>query len=109
MISEQDIERAFDWLVQNADKAAETRAARIYLEEGRKRLKAIIMSEHVNMPVSAQEREAYADDRYKVHLEGLREAIAADEKMKWLKDTAIAKIEAWRTLESSRRGAGKVG
>lgn len=109
MISEQDIERAFSWLVEHAEKAAETRAARLYLEEYRKRLKASIMQEHLDLPVSAQEREAYADKRYQVHIEGYREAVAADEKMKWLKDTAIAKIEAWRTMESSRRGAGKVG
>lgn len=109
MITEEDIERVFNWLEKTANEAAETRAARSYMEEGRKRLKAIIMSEHVDMPVSAQEREAYADDRYRVHLEGLREAIAADEKIKWLRDTALAKIDAWRTAEANRRGMGRVG
>ena len=67
------------------------------------------MKEHVKLALGAQEREAHADERYETHLEGLREAVYADEKCKFLRDAAEAKIEAWRTQQANARGFGKVG
>lgn len=104
MITEDDVNRALEWLVANADKAAEARATRQYLEDFSRSIKAEIMSEHISEPVNAQERFAYSDTRYKTHLDGLRVAIKEDEKFRWLKDTALAKIEAWRTQQANLRG-----
>lgn len=109
MITEQEIEKACDWLRDHAEEAAQAKAARVYLEHGRKRLLALIMKEHVEKPIGAQEREARADERYEKHLEGLREAVYADEKCKFLRSAAEAKIEAWRTEQANARGLGKVG
>ena len=109
MIDEQEVQTAFDWLARNADKAAEARARRVALEEGRKRIKAIIMKEHAEKAIGAQEREAYADDRYQTHLEGLKAAVYEDERYRWLKDAAIAEIEAFRTFSANRRGLDRVG
>ena len=97
MIDEAEIERAVHWLVEAAGKAAQARAEREYLSEYRKVLKAEIMREHDDLPLSAQEREAYSDERYKTHLEGLREAIERDEKLRWLKDSAEIKVSAWQS------------
>lgn len=108
MISETDIEKAVDWLRNNAEPAAKARAERLALEEGRKSLKAILMKEHVTLALGAQEREAYADVRYKTHLEGLRQAVYEDERNRMLRGAAITKIDAWRTMESSRRGVDRV-
>ena len=63
-ITDEDVETAFDWLRENAAAAAKARAERVYLEEFRKSLKSQLMQEHHNIPVSAQERDAYADPRY---------------------------------------------
>ena len=109
MITERDIEHSFDWLNKNAEPAAKARADRLYLEEFRKTLKAEIMAEHANLKIGEQEREAYADSRYKAHLLGYQEAVKRDEWFRWWKGAHEAKIEAWRTMESSRRGMGKVG
>ena len=108
MVTDEDIQRAFDWLRDNAEKAAEARAQRVGLEEGRKRIKAMLMKKHLDKPVSAQEREAYADPEYAEYLEGMQEAIARDEHFRWLRDAAIAKIDAWRTMAANQRGAGRV-
>jgi hypothetical protein len=97
VIDEAEIERAVHWLVEAAGKAAKARAEREYLSEYRKVLKAEIMREHDDLPLSAQEREAYSDERYKTHLEGLREAIERDEKLRWLKDSAEIKVSAWQS------------
>src|SRR5215813_9365629 len=103
MISDQDIEAAVDYLRDNADGAAHARANRIYMEEYRKTLKAMVMKEHLDKAVNAQEREAYADMRYLDHLEAMRTAIFEDEKHRFLLAAAQAKIEAWRTLQANQR------
>ena len=104
MINEEDVRKALEWLVSSADKAAEARAHRQYLEDFSRTIKAEIMSEHMDEPVNAQERHAYADGRYKIHLEGLRVAIKEDERYRWLKDAALAKLDCWRTQQANLRG-----
>ena len=42
MITDDEIEKAVDWLKENAKSSANSRATRIYLEEYRKSLKALI-------------------------------------------------------------------
>ena len=103
-IREEDIERACEWLVSNAEECAQARADRVALEEGRKHLKAIIMKEHTDLPLGAQEREAYADPRYKTHLDGLREAVYKDEKLRYLRSAAETKVEVFRTICANARG-----
>jgi hypothetical protein len=104
MIHEEDVNKALEWLVSNADKAAEARATRQYLEDFSRTIKAEIMTEHMIEAVNAQERFAYADGRYKAHLDGLRVAIKEDERFRWLKDAAIAKLDCWRTQQANLRG-----
>ena len=71
MISQRDIEKALDFLRDSAEQAAINRANRIYLEEYRKSLKAELMSRNIEMPVNAQEREAYKNVEYITHLEAM--------------------------------------
>ena len=103
MISDEDVEKAIDYLRDNAENAAKARAERIYMDEFRKSLKALIMKEHIDATVSAQEREAYADTRYQTHLEALRQAVYRDEKARFMRIAAEAKIEAWRTSSANQR------
>ena len=103
MIEESEVEKAVDWLRDNSIKAAQARANRIYLEEYRKALKSIIMKEHTDLPVSAQEREAYADHRYQTHLRAIKDAVADDEYQRFMRHSAEAKIEAWRSLSANHR------
>jgi hypothetical protein len=103
LIPDAAVDDAFHWLHDNADACAEARAHRIYIEEYRKTLKSRIMKEHDSLPISAQEREAYASLRYEEHLEGLKLAVFNDEKMRFLRETKLATIEAWRTAAANRR------
>ena len=102
-ISEEDVEKAVDWLRDNADSCAKARATRIYLEEYRKSLKALLMSKYPDMSVSAQEREAYASQEYQDHLKAVKIAIERDEKNRYRRETALVKIETWRTQEANLR------
>jgi hypothetical protein len=102
-ITETEIEKALDYLRDNADAAARARAERIYMEEYRKVVKAQLMKEHDGIPISAQEREAYADPNYAAHLDALREAVFQDEKHRFLLEAAKAKCDAWRTQSATER------
>lgn len=103
IITDEDVQKSLDFLRDTALKAAQYKAERIYLEEYRKSLKALLMKNHIDLPVSAQEREAYASPVYIQHLESLKIAIQRDEKQRFLRVSAEAKIEAWRTMSSNIR------
>lgn len=107
MISDDDIEKAAEYLRENAGKAARAKAERIYMIEYRKTVKAQIMREHDNEALGAQERNAYADPRYKQHLDVMRDAIEKDEYYSWMKTAAEAKLEARKTLQANARAEGK--
>lgn len=103
IVDDAAVERVLDYLRDNAETDAGKRASRIYVEEYRKSLKAQIMKEHADLPVSAQEREAYSDPRYVEHLRAIEQAVFEDEKARFLRNAADAKIEAWRTENANIR------
>jgi hypothetical protein len=108
--AEINIFRALDFIRDNASEYAKAKATRVYLEEFRKSKKALLMKDAERAghnAVSAQEREAYADEGYQDHLKSLQAAVESEEKLRWLMVAAQAKIEVWRTLESTRRVEAK--
>lgn len=107
MITEDEIERAVDWLAKNAIPAAKARAERIYMEAWVKTALAQEMAKHSGLPIAAQEREARCAAGYLSALQALKEAVGEDERNRFLRDAASAKIEAWRTMESTRRAEGR--
>jgi hypothetical protein len=102
-ITDEEIDKALDYLRDNARDAAQAKADRIYVQEYRKVLKAQLMKEHSDLSAVLQEREAYADPRYVEHLEAIRQAVMEDEGHTFLRAAADAKIEAWRTQSSNTR------
>lgn len=104
MITEADIERALDWMRDNAEKMAKAKADRVTLENYKSVIKAELMSERVSDPVNAQERHAYSHPSYKNHLEAIRIAIEEDERLKFLYEAAQVKISYWQTWSKNQRG-----
>lgn len=107
-ITDEEIDKALDFLRDNARDAAQSKADRVYVEEYRKTLKAQLMKEHGGLSAVLQEREAYSDPRYVQHLEAIRDAVRADEYNRYMRVAAEAKIEAWRTQSSNIRGMERV-
>lgn len=107
-ITDEEIDRALDYLRDSAREAAQARADRVYVEEYRKTLKAQLMKEHGGLSAVLQEREAYSDPRYVGHLEAIRDAVKSDEFNRFMRIAAEAKIEAWRTQSSNLRGMEKL-
>jgi hypothetical protein len=107
---ERDIDphRAVDYIRDNGKFYAKAKADRIYMEEYRKSLKAILMKRSMETAVNAQEREAYSHPEYLDLLKGLREAVEAEEKLRWDMVAAQARVEVYRTQEASKRMEYKV-
>lgn len=107
MITNEDVDKAVEYLRTNARAAAQARANRIYMEEYRKVVKGQLMREFPNLPIGAQEASAYSDPRYAEHLQAMQTAIERDEFNRWMMVAAEAKIEAWRTQQANARAEGK--
>lgn len=108
---EINIFRALDFLRDNAPAYAKAKAERVYLENFRKSKKALLMRNAElagHKSAALQEREAYADPEYQEVLKALQAATEEEERLRWLMTAAEARIEVWRTLESSRRIEKKV-
>jgi hypothetical protein len=106
LIPEAQIEAALDFLRDNAKAAGEAKAAKDYLEDFSRVIKAELMSERLTEPLGAQERYAYSHIRYKTHLEALRIAISEHERLTWLRAAAETKISAWQTQSKMALAGG---
>lgn len=106
-MSDSDPELAIEYIFKNGKRYAKAKAQRIYLEEYRKSLKAIIMKRSIEGAVNAQEREAYSSDEYVELLKGLREAVEIEEEIRWGLVAAQARIEVWRTTEATNRAEAR--
>jgi hypothetical protein len=60
MSAKTDPHNAVDYIIANAKKFAKAKSERVYLEEYRKSLKAILMKRSLESAIGAQERDAYA-------------------------------------------------
>lgn len=104
----RDPHKAVDYIIQHAAKFAQAKASRVYLEEYRKSLKALLMKRSMEGAIGAQEREAYAHDEYIQLLKGLQVAVEEEEKLRWDLIAAQARVEIWRTEQANARAEGKV-
>lgn len=107
MIDEISPYKALDFIRDNARIYAQAKANVTYLIEYRKSLKAQLMIQSDSKTESAKESYAYAHPTYIQHLEALKQAIENAETLRWQMVGAEAKIEVWRSLESSARAEGK--
>lgn len=102
MISQEQAEKASDYIRDHAAQYAKAKAERIYLEQFRKSKRAILIQQSKG---TVQERDsyAYAHDDYIQILEGLKVAVEREEEIRWKIEAAKVKIELFRTQEASNR------
>lgn len=98
-----DPQKALEQLWKLSGPYAQAKANRVYLEEYRKTLKALLMKASKEKTSAAQETEAYSHPDYAQHLAALRTAIEEEEKFRWRLIAAQAGIEIWRSQEASNR------
>lgn len=103
----KDPERAIEYIFKHGKRYAKAKAERIYMEEYRKSLKAMIMKRSLETAVNAQEREAYSDPEYLKLLTDLKSAVEIEEEVRWGLVAAQARIEVWRSMEATNRAEVK--
>ena len=107
-MSDKEIDpmQAVEYMISKSGEYAQAKANRIYCDEYRKSLKALLMKKAMvdgHNAANAQEREAYANPDYMSHLKALQAAVEAEEKLRWMLIAAEARIEVWRSQEASKR------
>ena len=83
---------------------AKAKSERIYLEQYRKSLKALLMGEAAHLKtIGEREQYAYGHIKYIEHLNALKEAVNVEEKCKWTLEHLKIQFEMWRTLQANER------
>lgn len=103
LVSDADVDKALDWLRDNADEMGDAKEAAVLTDGMIKHVKALEMKKHNELPVSAQEREALASTAFLEALIKSAKAAGEYEKMKSLREAAAAKIEVWRSASANYR------
>lgn len=105
-IPEEDAEKALHYLRDSAAKLAKARESSINAEAYVKRVKAI---EFLKAEGPVETRKAIAESSVAVQEAIGEEARAAGEfeLLRALRDAAMAKLDAWRTICASARAASK--
>jgi hypothetical protein len=91
------LDKAVDYLRDHAGDYAVSEGQLVLMQEMRKTVKAELMKEaelNGHKTTAAQEREAYAGERYKHHLLALQAATENRERTRWMMIAAQARIEA---------------
>jgi hypothetical protein len=107
LITEQEVDRALAYLRDQAEADAQARAERLYLEQFIKTVLAQEMAKSTATSIAASEVGARVSVAYGNALLAFKQSIHDDEKRRFLRSAAEARIDAWRTQESSRRAEGK--
>lgn len=98
-----DPQSAVDYLIKTAPRYAAAKAKRVQLEEFRKSKKAILMQQSDGKTIADREAYAYSHEEYIELLDGLKEAVEAEELFRWKMKAAELQVEIWRSQEASNR------
>lgn len=102
-MNDESLEKALCFIRDKAGELAEAKANRVYLEQFRKSKKAILFSQSSAKTMAEKENYAYSHSEYLDVLNGLREAVAIEEKLKFQMVAAQLKIEVWRSKNANNR------
>lgn len=102
-MKQTDPNKAVDYILANAGKFAQAKANRVFIEEFRKSKKALLMAQSTAEAANAREQFAYGHPEYIELLQGLKEAVETEEKLKWELEAARLRVDVWRTQEATNR------
>jgi hypothetical protein len=106
MITLEEIEKAADFVRDNASKAAQAKADRLHLESFKKAKIAILFGQAgPGKTVAAMEAWAHAHPQYIELLETYKIAIKEDEEIRWLMEAATLKVKVGQTFQATLRAA----
>jgi len=98
-----DPHEAINFMIKNSDAYALAKAQVVYLTEYRKTVKSQGILRSLKTTVVEKEADAYTTVEYKTCVEGLKEAVAEAERLRWMLVAAQARVDVYRTQEASNR------
>jgi hypothetical protein len=102
-----DPNEAINFMIKNAEAYSQAKAQVVYLTEYRKTVKAIGFQRSLKNTMAEKEADAYTTAEYTLCVEGLREAVAEAERLRWMLVAAQARVDCWRSMEASNRAVEK--
>lgn len=102
-----DPNEAINFMIKNAEVYALAKAQVVYLTEYRKTVKSQGILRSLKSTVVEKEADAYTTVEYKTCVEGLKEAVAEAERLRWMLVAAQARVDCWRSMEASNRAVEK--
>jgi hypothetical protein len=103
MISDDEVERAIDYMRDSADKDAQARAEAIYLSEWVKCERSRLTTEQTGISNAAARDVAESHPEYKAALDAYKAAVREDFRRRFLREAAAAKVAAWQTMSANNR------
>lgn len=103
MITDEQAEKASDYIRDNAQTFAQAKANRIYLDEFRRSKEAMLYQQAPTGTIPEKEAYTRSHPEYLQVLDGLKEAVEQEERIRWLMIAAQTKIEIWRTQSANER------
>lgn len=100
--------KAVDYIIAQAEEFARAKSQRLHIEEFRKSKKALLMKESNAKTVSERECDAYSHPDYLQLLDGYKEAVEAEEALRWKLKAAELRVEIWRSQEASNRNTDRI-
>ena len=101
-MTDEDAQKAIDFIRDNAPKYAEAKGNRTYIENYLKSKKAMLMAEEAGT-LGAKEMYAYAHSQYVELLLGLQAAVQEEERIKWQMEAAKLRFEHYKTISFNNR------
>jgi len=101
-VSEDQAQKAIDFIRDNAPKYANAKAERVYMEQFLRSKKSMLMADEGGT-LGAKEAYAYAHPDYIALLGGLRAAVEEEERLKYLIEGAKLRFEHWKTEQFNAR------
>ena len=96
---------AVQYLIDSAAKYGAARAEAQRADDMLRVIKSLMMAQSNQKSVTAQERDAYASQRYRDAVDTKFEAVKESETLRAARDAAIQTIEAWRSMNANQRSA----
>lgn len=101
-MSEEEAQKALDFIRFEAPNYAKAKAERTYIEQFLRSKKSLLMSQEGGT-LGAKEAFAYAHPDYIALLGGLREAVEVEETLKWKMEAAKLFFEKWKVEQFNNR------
>lgn len=94
---------ALEYMQKLAKPLAEAKRRQVLSESMTKRIKAIEMARSDAKTVAEKERDALASQAYLEAIQEEAEAAGEFERLRALKDAAVARVECWRSITATQR------